>query len=156
VLTIARTGGFFAIREFPPLQLIFTPLVMELAEILDQSDDYTMIYFFVFYIICIRNHLPKPRFIRFHLMYCMILDQFVQVFSAAYIPYMNYLEKNGLDNEMFSVGFFVVLFSLSFVIPAVFLALTGRYIPNTFMRETIELHLGRDNDPDFKWWDREK
>jgi len=34
-----------------------------------------------------------------------------------------------------------------------FRAVLGRYPTNAFIRDNIEVHLGRDG-PDFKWWDR--
>ena len=40
-------------------------------------------------------------------------------------------------------------------IPCFIRAILGKYESNPFLREAIEVHLGRDG-PDFVWWDRQK
>ena len=47
---------------------------------------------------------------------------------------------------------YIVWMAMTFV-PCFVNAFLGRYTSNKFMREAIEVHLGRDS-ADFVWWDR--
>ena len=84
-------------------------------------------------------------------MYGIIIISFQGIFHELFLNFTNAFVKNPADKSEAALLAFlawVVIF-----IPCFLRALFGKYEGNTFMREAIEVHLGRDG-PDFIWWDR--
>jgi hypothetical protein len=165
---IATFGYFFAyiegcsnycpmlVGKFPYVKLILPTFVTDCVDIYQQYKYANLCYFFLVYFVCIRNHWPKNRFIRFHWMYGLILDQLQYNYFLAYYPLMKHFEDYSLENAMRGCALASMTILLIYLAPPAFRALTGRYVKNPFLRDAVEVHLGRDNDPDFKWWDRKK
>ena len=80
------------------------------------------------------------------------------------------ISLQGIVNEMFVSFIDTFIFSdylraqvalmaffcwLGLYIPCFIRAFLGKYDDNKFIREAVEVHLGRDG-PDFIWWDRIK
>nr|YP_011006212.1 hypothetical protein V2485_pgp041 [Dictyotopsis propagulifera]WAM63216.1 hypothetical protein [Dictyotopsis propagulifera] len=114
---------------------------------------FSTIYMLFTYITFLRFKFPPDRFIRYNLMFGIFLMYMQGIYIEIYMYYVNnwcetVREKSDTTLSMLLI-WLIVFFS------AVLRALLGKYIENSFIRETIEMHLGRDG-PDFVWWDREK
>jgi hypothetical protein len=110
------------------------------------------VYFFGTVLICIGYKIPKPRFIRFHVV------RGIMLFSCQSVPIilLNLTQTSVMltTNQMLSFNMFVFVLNLWWILPSLFQAITHTYPKNKFIREAVEVHLGRDRDDKFKWWDR--
>jgi hypothetical protein len=144
------------LAKFPYTRIIFPLFATNLAEIYNQYKYMNLYYFFFVYFIFTMNKFPKNRFIRFHWMYGLIIDQIHHTWLFTYYPLMLWFERHSWEDAMRSFGLGSLLVFLMYFVPPLVQALKGKYIEDPFIREAVEMHLGRDNDPDFKWWDRKK
>lgn len=107
-------------------------------------------YFFMVFFVCLNLKLPKSRFVRFHIVRGLIIANFQYLPSTILTLVMGqtiYFDRNVL--------LFFVVVNLYFILPSITQALTHTYPKNAFIREAAEVILGRDDDPDFKWWNRD-
>jgi hypothetical protein len=109
-------------------------------------------YFFGMLLICIGYKIPKPRFIRFHFLRGLMLLAFQSVPTIL----LNLTQTSVIltVNQMISLNMFVFVLNLWWILPSLFQSITHTYPKNKFIREAVEVHLGRDRNDDFKWWDR--
>ena len=107
------------------------------------------------YGILIRYRIPEDRFIRFNIMYGVLLISFQGIFSEIFGYYVNSKMFCPTLDDKVEAALTMFIFWLLIFIPCFLRALFGVYTNNSFMREAIEVHLGRDG-PDFIWWDRRK
>ena len=57
-------------------------------------------------------------------------------------------------NQRITTSLCLFVINLFWILPCLFQAITHTYPRSSFIRDAIEIHVGRDNDEDFKWWDR--
>ncbi|CAM9096816.1 unnamed protein product [Choristocarpus tenellus] len=137
--------------KYPYFARLFLPDIMNhLLDIFQELPYMTVIYIVIGYGVCIRSRVPKDRLIRFNLMFSILLLTFQNIFHEIYSAL--YLEQN-IISRMSEPALNMFLLYMIIFIPYFFRVLTGRYPSNAFIREAIEVHLGRDG-PDFIWWDR--
>jgi hypothetical protein len=58
------------------------------------------------------------------------------------------------QNQAITTVLCLFVINLFWILPCIYQAITHTYPRSSFIRDAIEIHLGRDNDEDFKWWDR--
>nr|YP_011007480.1 hypothetical protein V2496_pgp039 [Sporochnus bolleanus]WAM64909.1 hypothetical protein [Sporochnus bolleanus] len=109
------------------------------------------LYLLVGYGILVRNKLPKDRLVRFNIMYGVLIITFQGIFHELFLNFTNVFLEDPVDKSEAALLAFLVWVSI--FIPCLYRAISGKYEGNHFMREAIEVHLGRDG-PDFIWWDR--
>jgi hypothetical protein len=138
-------------QRYPYLGLLLTDFMRWALQIYQRISYIQLLYFMIAYGLLIRNRIPKSRFIRFNLMSGIII---LLIQGNIITPIYYLLESKAQDPEEIKnfafIGFFL---NLIILLPFMFRAVLGRYPTNAFIRDNIEVHLGRDG-PDFKWWDR--
>lgn len=109
-------------------------------------------YFFIVMYAVILFKIPKPRFIRFHLVRGLMLlafqgipDSFVKVFQSA---------ETLTQDQFVSTNLCLFAINLSWILPCFYQAITHTYPRSSFIRDAIEINVGRDKDEGFKWWNR--
>jgi len=112
------------------------------------------VYFFVVFLAVLRLRMPKSRFTRFHIVRGLVIlnfqslpESFLNIFLGP-----SYLLHR---DQQLNVLMFLLIVNLYFILPSITQALLHTYPKNPFLREATEVLLGRDNDPGFKWWDRD-
>lgn len=143
-------------KSHPFLVRIFLPSFV--ADSLDLYQQIPFIHFFYFMIgygILVRYKIPKDRFIRFNIMYSVLLLSFQGIFSEIFGYYVESKMFCPSIEDKAEAALLMFIFWLLVLIPCFLRALLGVYTSNKFMREAVEVHLGRDG-PDFIWWDRRK
>lgn len=139
------------------LQFLFPPFIKTCLEWYQMTGGYAgTFYLFIIYGAFIRKKFPESRLIRYHFMYGLFISNFFHLVIPILLPNFRYYESLGDINKLISfsvVGMGVLLWYIG---PGVFHALTGTYVGQPFLRDNIEIHLGRDDkwEDDFKWWDR--
>ena len=141
------------LKENHPLVLrLFMPnLIAESIDMMQQVPFFSFIYLFVSYGFFIRYKIPGDRFVRFNIMYSIMLVSLQSILNEMFIPFMEvFMVNDYIKSQLTLMAFFCWL---TLYIPCFLRAFLGKYDENKFIREAIELHLGRDG-PDFIWWDR--
>nr|YP_011007200.1 hypothetical protein V2494_pgp040 [Pleurophycus gardneri]WAM64487.1 hypothetical protein [Pleurophycus gardneri] len=151
-LDVVNTHMPLIAETHPFLVRIFLPnYIAESVNLIQKVPFLSFLYLLFGYGILVRYKIPEDRFVRFNIMYGIIIISFQGIFHELFINFTNVFVKNPADKSEAALLAFlawVVIF-----IPCFLRALFGKYEGNTFMREAIEVHLGRDG-PDFIWWDR--
>lgn len=112
-------------------------------------------YFFGIFFLALRFKIPRSRFVRFHIIRGLIILNF-QSIPEAIISIFTGPRYLLLQEQQMNVLLFLLVLNLYFILPSVSQALRHTYPKNPFIREAAEVILGRDNDdPNFKWWDRD-
>lgn len=109
-------------------------------------------YFFAIVFLCIQYKLPKPRFIRFHLVRGIMLLAF-QGIPEMIFQLLQFSDVIS-NTQRINTALFLFVLNLFWILPCLVQAITHTYPKSSFMRDAIEIQLGRDNNEDFKWWDR--
>ena len=109
-------------------------------------------YFFITMYAVTLFKIPKPRFIRFHLVRGLMLlafqgipDSLFKVFQSA---------DSLTQDQVVSTTLCLFAINLSWVLPCLYQAITYTYPRSSFIRDAIEINVGRDKDEGFKWWNR--
>nr|YP_009455766.1 hypothetical protein [Dictyopteris divaricata]AQZ24983.1 hypothetical protein [Dictyopteris divaricata] len=138
----------------PYLVRIFLPtFVSDSMGWYQQIPFFSTIYMLFTYVTFLRFKFPPDRFIRYNLMFGIFLMYMQGIYIEIYMYYVNnwcHTTREKSDMTLSMLLIWLIIF-----ISAVIRAICGKYIQNNFIRETIEMHLGRDG-PDFIWWDRHK
>jgi hypothetical protein len=109
-------------------------------------------YFFGVIFLCLRLKLPKPRFVRFHIVRGIMLLAFQGIPD---IIFGSLKSAESLSNaQQTNTALLIFVINLFWILPCLFQAVTYTYPKSSFIRDAIEIHVGRDNDENFKWWDR--
>jgi hypothetical protein len=115
-----------------------------------------VIYFSLVANACTKFRLPRDRFIRFHMVRGLMLSTFQNSASVYFVK--KTAEHVAKDQPyVYTIDLALSLFALtlSWLIPSILQAMTGRYPKNLLVREAVEIILGRDEfDPNFKWWNK--
>nr|YP_011007340.1 hypothetical protein V2495_pgp040 [Scytothamnus australis]WAM64769.1 hypothetical protein [Scytothamnus australis] len=151
-LDVVNTYIPLVANSHPYLVRIFLPnFVIDSVEIVQQIPFLSFLYLMVAYGIFVRYKIPKDRLVRFNIMYGVIIISFQGILHEIFTYFTESVLDNPTDkSEAALLGFLIWLLVF---IPCFSRALLGKYESNAFMREAIEVHLGRDG-PDFIWWDR--
>nr|WAM64061.1 hypothetical protein [Ishige okamurae] len=143
-------------KAHPFLVTLFLPnFIADSLEVFQQIPFLHFFYLMIGYGVLIRYKIPKDRFIRFNLMYSILLISFQGIFGEIFGYYVNSKLFCPSTEDKAEAGLVMLIFWLLAFIPCFLRAILGRYTSNAFMREAVEVHLGRDG-PDFIWWDRRK
>ena len=125
--------------------------VTELIDIMQQIPFLSFIYLSLGYGFFIRYKIPGDRLVRYNIMYSIMLVSLQGIVNEMFISFTDvFIVSDYLRSQVTLMAFFCWL---SLYIPCFIRALLGKYDENKFIREAVEVHLGRDG-PDFIWWDR--
>nr|QXI87075.1 ORF76 [Sargassum graminifolium]QXI87214.1 ORF76 [Sargassum graminifolium] len=138
----------------PYIVRLFLPtFIIGSLQFIQQIPFLPFIYLMLGYGIFIRNKLPKDRFIRYNIMYGIIIISFQGIIHELFLNITKVFCLNSKDRS--EAALLTFLGWILIFIPCFIRAILGKYESNPFLREAIEVHLGRDG-PDFVWWDRQK
>lgn len=136
----------------PYLVRIFLPsFISESMGWYQQIPFFSTLYMLFTYITFLRFKFPPDRFIRYNLMFGIFLMYMQGIYIEIYMYYVNNWCETTREKSDTTLSMFLIW--LIIFLSAIIRAILGKYIENNFIRETIEMHLGRDG-PDFIWWDR--
>lgn len=138
------------LRRYPYLNLLLTDSIRSALDIYSHTGYSAFFYIIILYGVFLRNKWPESRFVRFNWMYGLLIVIFQSNFGQVYYFFLDKIKEQEGQTSLAFIGFFL---NMIILIPCMFRALLGRYPSNAFIRDNIEIHLGRDG-PDFKWWDR--
>lgn len=139
-------------HDHPLVLRLFMPnFVTELIDIMQQIPFLSFIYLSLGYGFFIRYKVPGDRLVRYNIMYSIMLVSLQGIINEMFISFTEaFIISDYLRSQVTLMAFFCWL---SLYIPCFIRALLGKYDENKFIREAVEVHLGRDG-PDFIWWDR--
>lgn len=96
--------------------------------------------------------LPKPRFIRFHLVRGLMLLAFQGIPDSCFKAFQS--ADSLTQDQIVTTTLCLFSINLSWILPCMYQAITYTYPRSSFIRDAIEINVGRDKDEGFKWWDR--
>jgi len=138
----------------PYLVRIFLPtFISDSMGWYQQIPFFSTLYMLLVYVTFLRFKIPSDRFVRYNLMFGVFLMYMQGIYIEIYMYYVNNWCETVREKSDTTLS--MLLIWLIIFISAGIRAICGKYIENNFIRETIEMHLGRDG-PDFVWWDRHK
>jgi hypothetical protein len=114
-------------------------------------------YFFCLMFLCLQFKLPKPRFVRFHMVRGLMLIAFQNI-PAQILEFVQLFQMSdslSVYQQMNAVLCFLAI-NLFWLLPCLYQAVSYTYPKSDFIRDAVEINLGRDNDEGFTWWDRDK
>nr|YP_009327006.1 hypothetical protein [Pleurocladia lacustris]ANS57562.1 hypothetical protein [Pleurocladia lacustris]ANS57706.1 hypothetical protein [Pleurocladia lacustris] len=138
--------------DHPLILRLFMPnFIADSIDFIQQIPFLTFIYLLFAYGFFIRSKIPGDRLIRYNIMYSIMLVSLQGIINEMFIAFTDsFIYDDYLRAQITLMAFF---WWLSLYIPCFVRALLGKYDKNKFIREAVEVHLGRDG-PDFIWWDR--
>jgi hypothetical protein len=95
---------------------------------------------------------PKPRFIRFHLVRGLMLFAFQGIPDACVRAFQS--SESLTQDQIVSTNLCLFAINLSWILPCIYQAITHTYPRSSFIRDAVEINVGRDKDDGFKWWNR--
>ena len=135
------------------LRLFMPNFVADSIDVIQQIPFLTFIYLSIGYGFFIRYKIPGDRFVRYNIMYSIMLVSLQGILNEMFLAFTDtFIVDDYLRSQVTLMAFFCWL---SLYIPCFVRAFLGKYDKNQFIREAVEVHLGRDG-PDFIWWDRER
>jgi len=139
-------------KQYPFFIRLFLPnFVLDSINIVQKIPFLSFLYLLVAYGILVRYKIPKDRLVRFNIMYGVLIISFQGIFHELWLLITGTFIPD--PQQKAESALLALILWLMVMIPCFTRALFGRYTRNFFMREAIEVHLGRDG-PDFIWWDR--
>ncbi len=141
-------------NDHPLVLRLFMPnFVTESINLMQQIPFLSFFYLSLGYGFFIRYKIPGDRLVRYNIMYSIMLVSLQGILNEMYISFIDTF----IADEYFSSQITLMVFFcwLTLYIPCFVRAFFGKYDENKFIREAVEVHLGRDG-PDFIWWDRVK
>jgi len=138
---------------YPYLNLLVPKFIRIAMDIYSQKATFiNYSYFFVIIIVCIQLKRPRSRFIRFHMVRGIMLIAFQGIPDLIF--QLLQTSDSISHNQAMTTVLCIFVINLFWLLPCLYQALTHTYPRSSFIRDAIEIHLGRDNDENFKWWDR--
>lgn len=140
---------------FPRLNLLYPEFMQAAVSIyITKANLIGWVYVFIIFFLIVRYKKPRSRFVRFHVVrgFIIMQGQFLVEQLVSFIMGPIPLLK---ESQQISVLMFLSMVNLYFILPSITQALRHTYPKNSFLREATELILGRDDEPGFKWWDRD-
>ena len=155
LLELYKTYMPFLITESPHYRVFLPDFIKVSIDYYEKISYGQIIYFFLVVYFCTEFRIPKPRSIRFHFMRGLMLATFQNITSQIFFNvYASYLKSNLVNfHQLATLALMFFILHMSWLVPSMYQALTATYPRSEFIREAVEVLLGRDNDPDFKWWD---
>lgn len=139
--------------SYPYLNLIVPNFMRTAVNIYLQYPMYLNFgYFFGIVFLCLQFKLPRPRFIRFHMVRGIMLLAFQGVPDLIFQLLQSSDSIN--PNQRITTALCLFVINLFWILPCLYQAISHTYPRSSFIRDAIEIHVGRDNNEDFKWWDR--
>jgi hypothetical protein len=140
--------------SYPYLHLVF-PNFMRIAVNIYVKHPmyYNFGYFFAIVFLCLRFKLPKPRFIRFHMVRGIMLIAFQGIPELIFKLFQ--FSGSLTLNQRISTTLCLFVIQLFWILPCLYQAISYTYPRSSFIRDAVEINVGRDNNEDFKWWDRQ-
>lgn len=133
------------------LRLFMPNFVTESIDLMQQVPFLSFIYLSIGYGFFIRYKIPGDRLVRYNIMYSIMLVSLQGIINEMFISFTEaFIVNDYLRSQVTLMAFFCWL---TLYIPCFVRAFLGKYDENKFIREAVEVHLGRDG-PDFIWWDR--
>lgn len=148
-LLICYAKYFPSLRKYyPVLSIFFTPTIRYCIFIFASYQSKILWVHFITTVILLRRRLPRSRFIRFHI--CRVLV----ITNCCSLP--DFFLRLVLGDLAGGIKIQAMLFliNLYWILPAVTEALLHTYPRSPFIRDNIEIFLGREKDDRFKWWNR--
>ena len=139
--------------SYPYLNLILPNFMRAAVYIYVQKPLYINFgYFFAIVFLCIQYKLPRSRFIRFHMVRGIMLLAFQGIPEMIFqlLQFSDFIS----NTQRINTALFLFVINLFWILPCLVQAITHTYPKSSFIRDAIEIQLGRDNNEDFKWWDR--
>ncbi len=109
-------------------------------------------YFFITLYAVTVFKIPKPRFIRFHLLRGLMLLAFQGIPDSVFRAFQSADSLTQAQVVNTTLSLFAI--NLSWLLPCIYQAITYTYPRSSFIRDAVEINIGRDKDEGFKWWDR--
>ena len=139
--------------SYPYLNLIVPNFMRTAINIYMQYPMYINFgYFFGIVFICLQFKLPRPRFIRFNMVRGIMLLAFQGVPDLIFQLLQS--SESITSNQQITTALCLFVINLFWILPCLYQAITHTYPRSGFIRDAVEIHLGRDTDEGFKWWDR--
>ena len=137
------------LSHYPVLGIFFPPIIRYCLYIFTLYNTKITWGSFILIVILIRKRIPRSRFIRFHLFRGLVLT------NCGRLPdtFLSLAIGNQLTAGVKVQGVLLLL-NLYWILPAIAEALLHTYPRNSFIRDNIEIFLGREKDDGFKWWNR--
>lgn len=143
----------FLLPTYPYLNLIIPKFMWAAMNIYKMNSTYISYgYFFGIIFLCLQLKVPRPRFIRFHMIRGLMLVAFLGVPDS--ILRLLQFSQSITTNQRATTILCIFVLNLFWILPCLFQAVTYTYPKSSFIRDAIEIMLGRDDDENFKWWDR--
>lgn len=147
-------------NAYPTIGAMFPFFMIKITYIYNLAPNLISIIYILTLVRCLRLHYPRRRIIRFH----MVQGYFYYLFQNLPQQLVELVVKSTLhtqlsDITLYNLNILCLVINLYWLIPGVYQALTLSYPKSSFIREAIEIQVGRDdfNDEDgniFKWWDQ--
>lgn len=161
IFSLWANYGVIVEKNFPLLVGLFPGFIQEGAHFYKKGGFFLSIGYLLIIVRCLREHFPKPRILRFHLLQGFLLLVFqtypVQLIGLVTQPLDG--RRLGPSPLMLNLERMEFLLNLYWILTALYLAITLSYPNNKFLREALEIFLGPDEEgPDgtpFKWWDKQ-
>jgi hypothetical protein len=145
----------FVYRQYPYFRLLLSDFVLDTLHIYQSLPIFGFLYFMLGYALVVRYKFVKPRIVRFHFCNGLFIMFFQQIAGQGTYPiFQQYVIDQNFDDAC-NLTCICLIISLAIIFPCMLNGALRKYPSNPFIREAIELHLGRDG-PDFIWWDRRK
>jgi hypothetical protein len=139
--------------SYPYLNLIVPNFMRTAIKIYMQYPMYINFgYFFGIVFLCLQFKLPRPRFIRFHMIRGIMLLAFQGVPDLIFQLLQS--SDSITPHQRVTTALCLFVINLFWILPCLYQAITHTYPRSSFIRDAIEIHVGRDDNEDFKWWDR--
>ena len=141
------------LSSYPYLQFII-PKFMQISMDFYIKHPWTLNYgyFFVTMYAVTLFKVPKPRFIRFHLVRGLMLLAFQGIPDSLFKIFQS--SDSLTQEQVVSTTLCLFAINLSWILPCLYQAITYTYPRSSFIRDAIEINVGRDKDEGFKWWNR--
>jgi hypothetical protein len=133
----------------------FMRIAMQLWQL---HPDILMNGFFLVAMFLLGKRLPRPRIFRFHMARSLMISVFQGFLGHNYISLMDsYYKGFETEGSLIDFAIFGIVLNFWWILPSLWQAVTLSYPRNAFIREAVEVILGRDDfDEGFQWWDRKK
>nr|YP_011006636.1 hypothetical protein V2488_pgp040 [Halosiphon tomentosus]WAM63781.1 hypothetical protein [Halosiphon tomentosus] len=139
-------------QTHPFLVRLFLPnFVADSVDLVQKVPFLSFLYLMAGYGLLVRYKIPEDRLVRFNIMFGVIIISFQGILHEVFLSLTKIFVLS--PDDISEAALFAFIFWILIFIPCFVRALSGQYDSNSFMREAIEVHLGRDG-PDFIWWDR--
>lgn len=152
LIQVYRNYLLFLLPQYPSLFLIF-PGFMRFAVDIYTNNTLLFSYIYIFGSVFFLARLG-PRFYSFNVVFGLMLFILQGVPDSIVAILFKGVELSA--EKQVSIHLVLFCIYMSWILPGMYRALTGTYPKNEFLRDAIEIHVGRPYDDEgFKWWNRD-